>query len=106
MNGYDVQYYPDPKTMLSQLQSSAYDLILLSLASIETNYFLGLYRQIRNKDAHVKICFMIDGSWHNNYYYDDNFVQSFKRDLKACDFVDKPVNTSEILEIVISHLEY
>lgn len=106
LNGYDVQYYPDPKTMLSQLQSSAYDLILLSLASIETNYFLGLYRQIRNKDAHVKICFMIDGSWHNNYYYDDNFVQSFKRDLKACDFVDKPVNTSEILEIVISHLEY
>jgi DNA-binding response OmpR family regulator len=106
LNGYDVQYYPDPKTMLSQLQSSAYDLILLSLASIETNYFLGLYRQIRNKDAHVKICFMIEGSWHNNYYYDDNFVQSFKRDLKACDFVDKPVNTSEILEIVISHLEY
>jgi DNA-binding response OmpR family regulator len=106
LNGYDVEYYPDPKSMLSQLQSSAYDLILLSLTSIETNYFLGLYRQIRNKDAHVKICFMIDGSWHNNYYYDDNFVQSFKGDLKACDFVDKPVNTSEILEIVISHLDY
>jgi DNA-binding NtrC family response regulator len=106
LNGYDVEYYPHPKSMLSQLQSSAYDLILLSLTSIETNYFLGLYHQIRNKDAHVKICFMIDGSCHNNYYYDDNFVQSFKGDLKSCDFVDKPVNTSEILEIVISHLEH
>ncbi len=105
LNGYDVEYYADPKSMLSQLQSSAYDLILLSLTSIETNYFLGLYNQIRNKDAHVKICFMIDGSWHNNYY-NDNFVQSFKGDLRACDFVDKPVNTNEILEIVVSHLEH
>jgi DNA-binding response OmpR family regulator len=104
LNGYDVEYYPDPKSMLSQLQSSVYDLILLSLASSETNY-LELYNQIRNKDAHVKICFMMDDSWHNNYYYDDNFVQSFKGDLNSCDFVDKPVNTNEILEIVISHLE-
>jgi DNA-binding response OmpR family regulator len=106
LNGYDVEYYADPKSMLSQLQSSAYDLILLSLASIETNYFLGLYQQIRNKDAHVTICFMIDRNWHNNYYYDANFVQSFKGNLNACDFVDKPVNTNEILEIVISHLEH
>jgi DNA-binding NtrC family response regulator len=106
LNGYDVEYYADPKSMLSQLQSSAYDLILLSLTSIKTNYYVELYNQIRNKDAHVKICFMIDDSWHNNYYYDDNFIQSFKGDLKACDFVDKPVNTNEILEIVISHLEH
>jgi DNA-binding NtrC family response regulator len=106
LNGYDVEYYADPKSMLSQLQGGVYDLILLSLTSIETNYYVGLYNQIRNKDAHVKICFMIDGSWHNNNYYDDNFVQSLKGDLKACDFVDKPVNTSEILEIVISHLEH
>jgi DNA-binding NtrC family response regulator len=106
LNGYDVEYYTEPKSMLSQLQSSTYDLILLSLTSIETNYYLELYNQIRNKDAHVKICFMIDVSRHNNYHYDDNFARSSKGDLKACDFVDKPVNTNEILEIVISHLEY
>ena len=105
LNGYDMEYYADPKSMLSQLQDSVYDLILLSLTSRETNY-LELYNQIRNKDAHVKICFMMDDSWHNNYYYDDNFVQSFKGDLNSCDFVDKPVNTNEILEIVISHLEH
>lgn len=106
LNGYDVEYYADPKSMLSQLQSSVYDLILLSLSSTKTNY-LELYNQIRNIDAHVKICFMMGGddSRHNNYYYDDNFVQSFKGDLNYCDFVDKPVNTNEILEIVISHLE-
>jgi DNA-binding NtrC family response regulator len=104
LNGYDMEYYADPKSMLSQLQDSMYDLILLSLTSRETNY-LELYNQIRNKDAHVKICFMMDDSWHNNYYYDDNFVQSFKGDFSSCDFVDKPVNTNEILEIVISHLE-
>ena len=106
LNGYDVEYYADPKSMLSQLQGSVYDLILLSLTSIETNYYVGLYNQIRNKDAHVKICFMIDDRWHNHYYHNDNFVQSFKGDFKACDFVDKPVNTNEILEIVISHLEH
>jgi DNA-binding response OmpR family regulator len=106
LNGYDVEYYADPKSMLSQLQGNAYDLILLSLTSTEKNYYLGLYHQIRNKDAHVKICFMIDGSSRNNYYYNDNFVQSFKRDLEACDFVHKPVDTKEILEIVISHLEH
>jgi DNA-binding NtrC family response regulator len=106
LNGYDVEYYADPKSMLSQLQGNAYDLILLSLTSTEKNYYLELYHQIRNKDAHVKICFMIDGSSRNNYYYNDNFVQSFKRDLEACDFVDKPVDTKEILEIVISHLEH
>jgi DNA-binding response OmpR family regulator len=103
LNGYDVQYYADPKSMLSQLQSSLYDLILLSLKSIETSY-LELYDQIRNKDAHVKICFMMDDRLHINYTYGDNFVQSFKGDLNSCDFVDKPANTSEILEIVTSQL--
>ena len=106
LNGYDVEYYADPKSMLSQLQSSVYDLILLSLTSIETNYYLELYNQIRNKDAHVKICFMINDSRHNNYHSDDNFVRPSKGDLKACNFVDKPVNTNEILEIVISNLEH
>jgi DNA-binding NtrC family response regulator len=106
LNGYDVEYYPDPKSMLSQIQGSVYDLILLSLASIETNYCIDLYKQIRNKDAHVKICFMIDDMSHSQYHYNDNFVQSFKEDFNACDFVDKPVNTTEILEIVISHLEH
>jgi DNA-binding NtrC family response regulator len=106
LNGYDVEYYADPKSMLSQLQGSVYDLILLSLASIERNYCVELYNQIRNKDAQVKICFMIDDRSHTHYYYDDNFVQSYKGDFKACDFVDKPVNTNEILEIVISHLEH
>jgi DNA-binding response OmpR family regulator len=104
LNGYDVEYYADPKAMLSQLHNSVYDLILLSLSSTETNY-LELYNQIRNEDAHVQICFMIDDSYHADYYYDNKFVQSFKGDLKSCDFVDKPVNTNEILEIVISHLE-
>jgi DNA-binding NtrC family response regulator len=106
LNGYDVEYYADPKSMLSQLQGSVYDLILLSLASIERNYCVELYNQIRNKDAQVKICFMIGDRSHTHYYHDDNFVQSYKRDFKACDFVDKPVNTNEILEIVITHLEH
>jgi DNA-binding NtrC family response regulator len=106
LNGYEVEYYADPKSMLSQLQGSVYDLILLSLTSIKTNYYVQLYNQIRNKDANVKICFMIDDRWHNHYYYDDNFVQSFQGDFKACDFVDKPVNTNEILEIVMSRLEH
>ncbi len=105
LNGYDMEYYADPQSMLSQLQSSAYDLILLSLSSTKINY-LELYNQIRSKDAHVKICFMMgDDSGHNDYYHDDNFVHSFKGDLNSCDFVDKPVNTNEILEIVKSHLE-
>jgi DNA-binding NtrC family response regulator len=106
LNGYDVEYYADPKSMLSQLQGSMYDLILLSLPSVETNYYVELYNQIRNKDANVKICFMIDDRWHNHHYHDDNFVQSFKGDFNACDFVDKPVNTNEILEIVMTHLEH
>lgn len=104
LNGYYVEYFAEPKSMLSQLQRSKYDLILLNLTSIETNYCVELYNQIRNKDSHVKICFMIDHSQHNNYYYHDNFVRSSKLNLKRCDFVDKPVTTNEILEIVISHL--
>jgi DNA-binding NtrC family response regulator len=106
LNGYEVEYYADPNSMLSQLQGSVYDLILLSLTTVETNYYVELYNQIRNKDANVKICFMIDDRRHNHYYHDDNFVQSFKGDFTACDFVDKPVNTNEILEIVITHLEH
>ena len=105
LNGYDVEYFPDSKSMLSQIQGNVYDLILISLVSIETNYCTDLYNQIRNKDAHVKICFMIDDKSHSQYHYNDNFMQSFKGDFNACDFVDKPVNTNEILEIVISHLE-
>ena len=104
LNGYEVEFYADPKAMLLQLHNKAYDLILVSLSTTKTN-FLGLYNQIRNKDAQVKICFMLDDISYANYYYDNKFVQSFKEDLKSCDFVDKPVNTNEILEIVISHLE-
>jgi DNA-binding NtrC family response regulator len=106
LNGYEVEYYADPNSMLSQLQGSVYDLILLSLTTVETNYYVELYNQIRNKDANVKICFMSEDRRHNHYYHDDNFVQSFKGDFTACDFVDKPVNTNEILEIVITHLEH
>jgi DNA-binding NtrC family response regulator len=105
LNGYEVEFYADPKAMLLQLHNKAHDLILVSLSSTKTNY-LELYNQIRNKDAQVNICFMIDDICYANYYYDNKFVQSFKEDLKSCDFVDKPVNTDEILEIVISHLEH
>jgi DNA-binding NtrC family response regulator len=104
LNGYEVEFYADPKAMLLKLHNKAYDLILVSLSSTKTNY-LELYNQIRNKDTQVKVCFMIDDICYANYYYDNKFVQSFKEDLKSCDFVDKPVNTNEILEIVISHLE-
>jgi DNA-binding NtrC family response regulator len=105
LNGYKVEFYADPKAMLLHLHNKAYDLILVSLSSIRTNY-LELYNQIRNKDAQVKICFMIDHICYANYYYDNKFLQSFKQDLKSCDIVDKPVNTNEILEIVSSHLEH
>lgn len=64
------------------------------------------YNQIRNRDVLVKVCFMRDDdTWYDNYSYDDNYVQSFKEDLKSCYFVDKPGDTNEILKIVTSHLE-
>ena len=105
LNGYDVDYHADPKSVLSQLHNRMYDLILLDLTSIEANY-IELYNQIRNKDAQVKICFMTDNRFHNKTHYNEKFVQLSKGDhLTSCDFVDKPVNTNEILEIVVSHLE-
>jgi DNA-binding response OmpR family regulator len=104
LNGYDVDYYADPKPVLSQLHNCMYDLILLNLTSIETNY-IELYNQIRNKDAQVNICFMTDNRFYNKNHHDEKFVQLSKLDhLTSCDFVDKPVNTNEILEIVVSHL--
>ncbi|MDQ3837053.1 MAG: response regulator [Thermoproteota archaeon] len=105
LNGYDVDYYADPKPVLSKLRSRMYDLILLNLTSIETNY-IELYNDIRKKDAQVKICFMTDNRFQNETRHDEKFVQPSKRDhLTSCDFVDKPVNANEILEIIVSHLE-
>ena len=105
LNDYDVDYHADPKPVLSKLRSRMYDLILLNLTSIETNY-IELYNQIRNKDAQVKICFMTDNRFHHKTHHDEKFVQLSKRDhLTSCDFVDKPVNANEILEIIVSHLE-
>jgi DNA-binding response OmpR family regulator len=105
LNGFNVDYYEDPKSVLSQLHSHMYDLILVSLTSIETNC-IELYNQIRNKDAHVKICFMIDNNCQNKSNCDEELVQLSRGDPPAsCDFVDKPVNTNEILEIVASHLD-
>ena len=104
LNGYDVDYHADPKPVLWQFHDGMYDLILLNLTSIETNY-VELYNQIRSKDAQVKICFMMDSRFHNKTYHDEKWVQLSKREhLTSCDFVDKPVNTNEILEIVTSHL--
>lgn len=104
LNGYHVDYYADSRSMLSKLQNGAYDLIMLTLESIKTNY-LELYSKIREKDAHVKICFMIDSSLNINHDFGENFMQAFGKDLSSCDFVFKPVNSSEILQIVMSHLE-
>jgi DNA-binding NtrC family response regulator len=105
LNGYDVDYHADPKPILSHLHNRMYALILLNLTSIKTNY-LELYNQIRSKDARVKICFMTDNRFHNKAHYDKKFIHLSKRDhLISCDFVDKPVNTNEILEIVVSHLD-
>jgi DNA-binding response OmpR family regulator len=105
LNGYNVEYYEEPKPIFSRLHSRMYDLILVSLTSTETNC-IELYNQIRNKDAQVKICFMMDDSCHNKSYRDEEFVHLSRGDqLASCDFVDKPVNTNEILEIVAAHLE-
>jgi DNA-binding response OmpR family regulator len=105
LNGYDVEYYEELKPVLSRLHSRMYDLILVSLTSVETSC-VELYNQIRNKDAQVKICFMRDNSCHNKTHCDEEFIQlSRGDDLASCDFVDKPVNTNEILEIVASHLK-
>jgi DNA-binding NtrC family response regulator len=105
LNGYNVDYQVDPKPVLSHLHNRMYDLILLTLTSINTNY-LELYNQIRNKDARVKICFMTDNKFHYKTHHDEKFDRLSKRNhLTSCDFVDKPVNTNEILEIVLSHLE-
>jgi FixJ family two-component response regulator len=49
---------------------------------------------------------MTDNSWHNKTNNEEKFVQLSKGDrMNSCDFVEKPVNTNEILEIVASHLE-
>jgi len=105
LNGYNVEYYADAKSVLSRLRSRTYDLILLSLTSIETNY-IELYHQIRHKDAEVKICFMTDNRWHDKIKDEQKFEQLSKGDrINPCVFVEKPVNANEILDIVASHLD-
>jgi CheY-like chemotaxis protein len=47
LNGYDVEYYADPKSMLSQLQGNAYDLILMAVRVTTIIMMTTLYNHLK-----------------------------------------------------------
>ena len=88
-SGFEVESYRDPLLALAKFKANSYDLVILDIRMPDLNGF-ALYREIRNLDKKVKICFLTAGEMY--YGYSDIFFS-----VPASCFIRKPIDNEELL---------
>jgi len=89
-NGFQVDAYHDPMNALSEFKPGVYDLLLIDIRMPKLNGF-ELYREIKKKNDHTKICFFTAFE----VYYDE-----FKKVFPTLDvrcFIRKPITISDLV---------
>ena len=89
-NGFEVDAFDDPVTALDHFKKGAYDLLILDIVMPKMHGF-ELYREIRNIDNEVKICFLTAGEMYYGAYA-DIFDES--------QFIRKPIENKELVNKV------
>jgi two-component SAPR family response regulator len=84
-NGFIVDSFDDPILAMENFQSNLFSLIILNIKMPKLNGFQ-LYREIREIDKKVKVCFMTDGEMYYGVYTD-----IFNNLDESC-FIRKPIN--------------
>jgi DNA-binding response OmpR family regulator len=87
--GFDADSYDNPITALSNYKSGQYELLLLDIRMPLMNGF-ELYKQIRNMDKNVKVCFIT--AFDINY---EDFKNAFPT-MTLRHFIKKPVALDEL----------
>lgn len=97
-NGFAVDAYNDPQAALNSFKPDYYDLMIIDIRMPKINGF-DLYREVRRKDANVKVCFLTAFE----IYYEE-FRKMFPTiDVKA--FVRKPVGISTLVKQINTTIE-
>ena len=97
-NGFAVDAFNDPQAALDSFKPDYYDLMIIDIRMPKINGF-DLYREIRKKDANVKVCFLTAFE----IYYEE-FRKMFPTiDVKA--FVRKPVSIAALVKQINTTIE-
>jgi DNA-binding response OmpR family regulator len=89
-NGFEVDAFNDPIVALDNFRKGVYDLLILDIKMPVLNGF-ELYREIRNIDSEVKICFLTAGEMYYGAYA-DIFNEN--------KFIRKPIENKELISKV------
>ena len=97
-NGFSVDAFNDPQVALNSFKPDYYDLMIIDIRMPKLNGF-DLYREVRKKDANVKVCFLTAFE----IYYEE-FRKMFPTiDVKA--FVRKPVSIAALVKQINTTIE-
>jgi DNA-binding response OmpR family regulator len=86
-NSFEVNTFDDPILALDNFKKGVYDLVILDIKMPKMHGF-ELYREIRNIDNEVKVCFLTAGEMYYGIY-DDIFNQN--------QFIRKPIENKELI---------
>ena len=89
-NTFEVDTFDDPIAALDNFRKGVYDLLILDIKMPVLNGF-ELYREIRNIDSEVKICFLTAGEMYYGAYA-DIFNEN--------KFIRKPIENKELISKV------
>ena len=95
-NGFRVDSFDEPSAVLQNFKPGIYDLLILDIKMPSINGF-ELYLKLREKDQHVKVCFLTALSELRDYeaYRKEVFPKWGERY-----FVAKPIENDELIRRV------
>jgi two-component system, OmpR family, response regulator ChvI len=99
MNGFEVDAYDNPLSVLSNFKPNSYGLLLLDIRMTAMNGF-ELYKKIKKVDDKVKVCFI---TAYDDYYYEE-FKESFPELDEAKYFIRKPKAVEDLVNHVATIL--
>jgi two-component system, OmpR family, response regulator ChvI len=94
MNGFEVDAYDNPLSVLSNFKPNSYDLLLLDIKMPQMNGF-ELYKKLRTVDDKVKVCFIT--AYED---YRKEFKESFPELNEVKYFIRKPTAIEDLVNHV------
>ena len=94
MNGFEVDAYDNPLSVLSNFKPNSYDLLLLDIKMPQVNGF-ELYKKLRTVDDKVKVCFITA--------YED-YRKEFKESFPELDEVKYFIRKPTAIEDLVNHV--
>jgi CheY-like chemotaxis protein len=91
--GYEVVSFNDPLLALQSFKPLYYDLMILDIKMPKMNGF-ELYQKLKEKDSHVKVCFLTAVSEFRGY---EQYKKDVSPKLHERYFIAKPISPDDLL---------